>query len=153
MDQTILKLDENLTDQATKKMLQNVVDRKKKYDYLKKKHFWTTMVSIALGFMLVGYLYYFFVKPYSYSFLDMVISFFGHSQSLFYCSAAFGVYGYMLILKKKMDKAEKEYHALRCEIVDRSKDLWKHENAWRERHKIFQVMKEIYDINLYHENK
>ncbi len=153
MDQTIVNLDENLTDQATKKMLQNVVDRKKKYDYLKKKHLWTTIVSITLGFLLVGYLYYFFVKPYSYSFLDMVTSFFGHSQSLFYCLAVIGAYGYMLILKKKTDKAEKEYHALRCEIVDRSKDLWKHENAWRERHKIFQVMKETYDINLYHENK
>ena len=59
----------------------------------------------------------------------------------------------MLILKKKMDKAEKEFHALRCEIVDRSKDFWKREEVWRERHKIFNVLKENYGINLYHENK
>ena len=52
-----------------------------------------------------------------------------------------------------MDKAEKEFHALRCEIVDRSKDLWKREEVWRERHKIFNVLKENYGINLYHENK
>lgn len=153
MDQAIMSLDEKTTDQATKKMLQNVIERKRKFDYLKKKHFWTTIVSIILGVLFVCYFYYFFVRPFSYSYLDMLIYFTNKTSSLLYCAAVFGIYGYMLVLKKKADKAEKEFHALRCEIVDRSKDLWKHENAWKERHLIFRVMKEKYDINLFHENK
>lgn len=153
MDQTIQQMDEAITDQATKRMLQNVIDRKRKFDYLKKKHFWTTIVSLIIGFLFVIYLYYFFVQPYSYSYFDMLMAFIKETSSLLYCSIVFGMYGYMLVLKKKADKAEKEYHALRCEIVDRSKDLWKQEHAWKERHNIFQVMKENYDINLFHENK
>ncbi|MFS0781350.1 DUF2663 family protein [Bacillus sp. 1P06AnD] len=153
MDPAIIQLDDSITDQATKRMLQNVIERKKKFDYLKKKHFRTTLVTLLLGFLLILYVYVFYVKPFSFSYLDMLTRFVGHSTSLLYCAAAFGAYGYMLVLKKKKDKAEKEFHALRCEIVDRSKDLWKPEAAWKDRHKIFQLMKDQYDINLFHQNK
>ncbi|WP_050615457.1 YpbF family protein [Bacillus testis] len=153
MDPAIIQLDDSVTDLATKRMLQNVIERKRKFDRLKKKHFRTTIVTLILGLLLILYIYILYVRPYSSSLLDVLTEFMGHNTSLLYCTVAFGVYGYMLILKKKMDKAEKEYHALRCEIVDRSKDLWKQENAWKERHKIFQVMKEMYDINLFHQNK
>ncbi|WP_019242063.1 MULTISPECIES: YpbF family protein [Bacillus] len=153
MDQTIVALDNQITDQATKRMLQNVIDRKRKFDLLKKKHFWTTIVALVLGLLFVIYMYYLVVQPYSYSFFDMLTFFINKSNSLLYCGVVVGCYGYMLVLKKKTDKAEKEYHALRCEIVDRSKDLWKQEYAWKERHKIFLIMKEKYDINLFHENK
>lgn len=153
MDPAIIQLDDSVTDLATKRMLQNVIERKRKFDSLKKKHFRTTIVTLILGLLLILYIYILYVRPYSSSLLDVLTEFMGQNTSLLYCTVAFGVYGYMLILKKKMDKAEKEYHALRCEIVDRSKDLWKQENAWKERHKIFQVMKEMYDINLFHQNK
>ena len=63
------------------------------------------------------------------------------------------MYGGMLYYKKKMDKAEKEFHALRCEIIDRSKDLWKNDVAWKNRHILFNKFKDLYDINLFHENK
>ena len=45
MDPVIIQLDDNLTDQATKRMLQNVVDRKRKFEALKKKHYWTTITA------------------------------------------------------------------------------------------------------------
>ena len=153
MDKAILMLDDQLTDYATKIMLQTVIKRKQKFDELKKKHFWTTIAMLVISLLFLMHVYVSFVKPYSYSFFDMFWRFIEHSSSLFYCLVVFGIYSYMLILKKKMDKAEKEFHALRCEIVDRSKDLWKREEVWRERHKIFNVLKENYGINLYHENK
>lgn len=153
MDYSISMLDDKITDQATKKMLQNVIERKRKFDNLKKKHFWTTIVALILGFLLVVYMYYFVVQPFSYSFFDMFSYFISKPTSFLYFTAVFGTYGYMLVLKNQADKAEKEFHALRCEIVDKSKDLWKQENAWKERHTIFKVMKEKYDINLFHENK
>ena len=153
MDPVIIQLDDNLTDQATKRMLQNVVDRKRKFEALKKKHYWTTIAALALGFFLLVYVYYFYIEPYSYSLFDVLMKFVADTKSFIYCAAAIGADGYMLILKKELDKAEKEYHALRCEIVDRSKDLWKQEKAWKARHHIFDIMKREYDINLYHENK
>ena len=62
-------------------------------------------------------------------------------------------YGSMNVLKQQKDKKEKEYQELRCEIVDRSKDLWKKEEEWKNRHLVFEIMKNKYDINLYHEKK
>ncbi|MGN1401205.1 MAG: YpbF family protein [Bacillus sp. (in: firmicutes)] len=153
MSGTDVKWKEEWTDQATKKMLQNVIKRKEKFDMLKRKHFWTTIVTLTTAFLLIIYIYYLYVKPYSYSFLELIDRFTSSGNSLFYSLLVFSLYGYMLILKRKMDKAEKEFHALRCEIVDRSKDLWKKEEAWKQRHLVFKEMKDRYDINLYHENK
>ncbi|MEW8986220.1 MAG: DUF2663 family protein, partial [Bacillus sp. (in: firmicutes)] len=62
-------------------------------------------------------------------------------------------YGLMNLFRNKRDKAEKEFHALRCEIIDKSKDLWRKEEAWSNRHLVFEMMKKNYDINLFHENK
>lgn len=64
-----------------------------------------------------------------------------------------GLYGFMNLIRGKRDKAEKEFHALRCEIIDKSKDLWKKEDEWKNRHIVFEMMKENFDINLFHENK
>jgi hypothetical protein len=63
------------------------------------------------------------------------------------------LYGAMNVLRQQKDKKEKEYQELRCEIVNRSKDLWKKEEHWKNRHFDFEVMKKTYDINLYHEKK
>ncbi|WP_163101027.1 YpbF family protein [Peribacillus alkalitolerans] len=152
METSVIKL-EDWTDQATKVMLNNVIERKKKFDKLKRKHFQTSVSSFILGLLFMVYLYQFILKPYSYSFFDMYSVFVDDFMNLIYMLIVFGLYGYMLFLKKKLDKAETEYHALRCEIIDRSKDLWKHEDSWKKRHKVYEMMKKNYDINLYHENK
>lgn len=64
-----------------------------------------------------------------------------------------GLFGLMNLLKQKREKAEKEFHDLRREIVDKSKDLWKKEEAWKNRHQVFEMMKNNYDINLFYESK
>jgi hypothetical protein len=152
MESAIILLDEH-TDQATKQMLQSVIERKKKFDIAKKQHIvsiWASMSSAALLFL---YLYFFIAYPYSYSFFAMFSVFVDNFNHFIFLVATFGFYGYMIFLKQKRDKAEKEYQGLRCEIIDRSKDLWKQEAAWKNRHKVFEMMKKNYDINLYHENK
>ena len=67
--------------------------------------------------------------------------------------AVIGLFGLMNVFRQKRDKAEKEFHLLRCEIIDKSKDLWGKEDQWKNRHIVFEMMKKNYDINLYHENK
>ncbi|WP_042457963.1 YpbF family protein [Neobacillus dielmonensis] len=141
------------TDEATKQMLENVRKRKEKFDIAEKKHFWSIYITIALAIIFFVYFYFYIARYYSYSFFSM----FSASLNDRWTVPLFGLtmisYGAMNILRKQKDKKEKEYQELRCEIVDRSKDLWKKEEEWRNRHIVFEVMKKTYDINLYHEKK
>ncbi|HAQ08241.1 MAG TPA: DUF2663 domain-containing protein [Bacillus bacterium] len=152
MEPEIMKLDDK-TDPATKKMLQNVIDRKRKFDRYKSRHLLSVWVTIGLISIYFYYLYLNVIKPYSYSFAKIFSVYVQNSANLYFLIVTVGVYGLMILLREKREKAEKEYHALRCEIVDRSKDLWKKEEEWKNRHVVFEMMKKIYDINLYHENK
>ncbi|WP_409301433.1 YpbF family protein [Peribacillus sp. SCS-155] len=152
MEPAIILLDEH-TDQATRQMLQNVVVRKRKFETLKKKHILSIVAAMTLSCMLLVYLYFYIAVPYSYSFFAMFSVFVNNSMHFLFLLITVGVYSYMILLKKQRDKAEKEFHGLRCEIIDRSKDLWKQKEEWKNRHKVFEMMKKNYDINLYHENK
>lgn len=151
LDEHIKNLD-NWTDEATKQMLQNVVKRKRKFDKFEKRHLiflWLTIFS----FTFYGiFLYTKIFMPYSYSASMMFSAFLSNSYNVYFIVVSFSLYGYLTVLKKKVDKYEKEYHALRCEIIDKAPDLWKGE-AWEKRHLVFEMMKKQYDINLYHENK
>ncbi|WHX39146.1 YpbF family protein [Mesobacillus sp. AQ2] len=152
MEQEIMNLDDR-TDPATKRMLQNVIDRKKKFERYKSRHLLSVWATIGLISIYFYYLYITVMKPYSYSFAEIFSVYVQNSANLYFLIFTVGTYGLMILLKEKREKAEKEYQALRCEIVDRSKDLWKKEDEWKSRHIVFDMMKKKYDINLYHENK
>jgi hypothetical protein len=152
MESPINLLDDN-TDPATKQILENVVKRKRKFELYKKRHtvtIWVTLLLVSLFFL---YMYLTIASHYSYSFAAMFSAFVSDTNNLTFLVATVGMYGYMNLLKGKKEKAEKEFHDLRCEIVDRSKDFWKKEEAWKNRHLVFEMMKKNYDINLYHEKK
>ena len=152
MDEQILKLDER-TDPATKQMLQNVVKRKKKFDEFKAKHLFVMSCTLFLTLIYFIYLYLTIVKPFSYSFSAMFSNYVSNIANLYFLIITMGTYGLMNLLRGKMEKAEKEFHAIRCEIIDKSKDLWNKEESWSSRHLVFEMMKKTYDINLFHENK
>lgn len=151
MDSPILLLEN--TDQATKQALENVRKRKEKFDRFKLRHNLSIWATIILAAIFLTYLYFTVASIYSYSFAAMFSAFVNDSNNLTLFVFCVGMYGAMNLLKGKKDKAEKEYHELRCEIVDRSKDYWKKEEEWRNRHLVFEMMKNMYDINLYHEKK
>ncbi|RDI42958.1 DUF2663 family protein [Falsibacillus pallidus] len=151
MESSIIMLDE-LADQTTKQLLENVVKRKRKFDKLKWRHFLVIWTSVFYTLALFYYLYKFIMVKYSYSFADMFSVFIQKQSDLYLLLISAALFGAAKILYEKKEKAEKEYHALRCEIIDRSKDLWK-EERWKSRHKVFEMMKKEYDINLYHESK
>ncbi|PLR99779.1 YpbF family protein [Bacillus sp. T33-2] len=152
MESSITKLD-GRTDNATKKMLQSVVDRKRKFDKFKSRHETVMWMTIAMTSCYFVYLYINVAKPFYYSFSEMFSVFVQNSSNLYFLVVIGGSYGLMNLLREKREKAEKEYHALRCEIIDKSKDLWKKEDEWKNRHVVFEMMKKNYDINLFHENK
>lgn len=152
MESSILLLDEK-TDLATKQILENVVKRKRKFDLYKRRHTLAIWVTMIPAFLFIVYLYVTIGKIYSYSFAAMFSAFVNDYNNFLLLVVTVGMYGFMNLLKEKKDKAEKEFHELRCEIVDRSKDLWKREDEWKNRHIVFEMMKKNYDINLYHEKK
>ncbi|WP_071395622.1 YpbF family protein [Bacillus tuaregi] len=152
MESPIMMLDER-TDQATRKMLQKVVERKQKFDRLTRIHLIMMWSGILITLVYFVFLYYTMMIPYSYSFAVLFSNFVNHTSNLFMLMVIMGLFGLMNVYRQKRDKAEKEFHALRCEIIDKSKDLWKKEDAWINRHLVFEMMKKNYDINLYHENK
>ena len=144
---------DNRTDLATRQMLQGVVKRKQKFDRFKTRHLIVMWLAIGVSALFLFHLYQTIIRPYSYSVYEMFSGFVSHDVNLYFLVAAGGLFGLMNLLKEKRDKAEKEFHALRCEIIDKSKDLWKKEDEWKNRHLVYESMKKHYDINLYHENK
>ncbi|WP_456274932.1 YpbF family protein [Bacillus sp. AK031] len=147
----IAKLNE-WTDLATKQMLQNVIDRKQKWDKLKQTHLLLLWSSVFITFCFFYYSYNAIIDPYSYSFEAIFSAFFSKEAHLYVFLFIFGLFGAVKVIYDKKEKAEKEYHALRSEIIDRSKDLWK-EDAWKRRNQVYELMKKEWDINLYHVSK
>lgn len=148
-----IKLLDDRTDLATKQMLDNVVKRKRKFEKAKLKHHLSIAATLIMTGLFLFYTYQTIVLSYSYSFYAMFSAFVQKGANFYFLIATFSLYGAMIIYKEQRDKKEKEFHELRCEIVDRSKDLWKKEEEWKSRHLVFEMMKREYDINLYHEKK
>lgn len=152
MDEDIKNLG-NWTDEATKQMLYGVIKRKRKFDKLYNFHLIIMWLTLGVVLLFFYYLYRTVIAPFSGSFDQMFTAFFARSENVYLLVFTVGLFGYMNLLKYQVDKAEKEFHALRCEIIDKSPDLWSSTEAWQKRHIVFELLKRKYDINLYHENK
>ncbi|WP_345840725.1 DUF2663 family protein [Bacillus sp. P14.5] len=108
--------------------------------------------SVFLTFCFLYYFYNYIIEPYSYSFESAFSAMFSKEGHLYVFLLLVGMFGAVKVLYTKREKAEKEYHALRSEIIDRSKDLWK-EDSWKKRNEVYELMKKEWDINLYHVSK
>lgn len=104
------------------------------------------------GLFVLYLLYSQLIQPYTHSILDVFSNFLANSYLLYVLLCGFLLIGSVKISLEKKEKAEKEFHDLRCEIIEKSKDLWK-SDGWGQRHKIFSYLKSTYDINLYHVSK
>ena len=151
MDKPIILLEH--TDDATKQMLENVRNRKVKFDTAKRLHYLSIYSMLLFAFLFFSYFYFIIAKQYSYSFFAMFSASVSDAINISLLAITAILYGAMNVLRQQKDKKEKEYQELRCEIVNRSKDLWKKEDHWKNRHVDFEIMKKTYDINLYHEKK
>jgi Protein of unknown function (DUF2663) len=138
-------------DEVTKQMLLGVIEKKQKWERLKKR-----VISLQIGTsggFAVFFVYVLFYLIFPSSTLTVFIKMFlEKTVHLYILLLLFTLYWAILYYKKKCDKAEEEFHSLRCEIIQKSADLWKEEQQWKERHKLFEIMKKEYDINLYFEN-
>ncbi|WP_453995356.1 YpbF family protein [Bacillus nitroreducens] len=141
------------TDEVTKQMLQHSVEKKRKYETLKARSYYMKLVALFLLAIFLVYVYRTLILPYSYSTELMIRIFLDESIYFIFVFIIGGLYGGIRYVDKKKDEAEDKYHAIRREIVDKSKDLWKEPEQWRERQHVFEMMKKEFDVNLYHESK
>ncbi|MFC3882754.1 DUF2663 family protein [Bacillus songklensis] len=152
MDDQIKQLN-HLTDEVAKQMLQSVVDKKRKFDKVNEKERRIRWLLLGCLGLICIYLFFSFqqLSLITYrSVISFVLSSFYH---LFMILIVFSLYYYLLQVRKKSEKVEKEFHDLRCEIIQKSSDLWRGDEKWGERKHVFSMMKKEFDVNLYYENK
>ncbi|MDQ0244275.1 putative membrane protein [Bacillus fengqiuensis] len=152
MDSQIQQLNE-LTDEVAKNMLQSIIDKKRKLDQINEKE--KQIRWLLLGCLALISLYVFFsFQQLSLITYRAVFSFVLSSVShLAMILIVFSLYYYLLQIRKKSEKTEKEFHDLRCEVIQKSPNLWGDAEKWEARQHVFSMMKKEYDVNLYYENK
>ncbi len=138
-------------DEVTKQMLRGVVEKKEKWERLKTRVRALQIITFFGFAAFFAYAVFYIVFP-SETIASVITAFLRKVEHLYILLLLFTSYWGILFYKKKCDKAEQEFHALRCEIIQKSADLWKDEHAWKERYQLFEMMKAKYDINLYYEN-
>nr|WP_144919723.1 DUF2663 family protein [Paenibacillus bovis] len=142
----------NIDDHSTKYMLQNLINKKLKFIRYKNIHFIFLTSAFLYSFFAFYFIYKTGIEPYDISMMDAFSSFLRNSHFATLICIAFILFGAVKIFNEKKEKLEKEFHALRCEIIDKANDVWKGESK-HERNSIYEKMKKKYDINLYHVSK
>lgn len=138
-------------DEVTKAILQRVVEHKKKWDDMKKRVKWSFSLFLFSLTLFGLYIYQTVVIPNRISTERIVAALI--DERIFWFAVFVGSFGWLVsFYKKKSEKAEQDFHALRCEFIQKSSELLQ-EEVWQKRHLLFTWMKETYDIQLYHENK
>ncbi|ALC81442.1 MULTISPECIES: YpbF family protein [Bacillus] len=144
----ILSDADKFVDEPTRKMLEALIKRKQKFEQFKKHVLRWRIVCFVCFFIFCITLY--LKSGQSGSILYYLFS---DSTSIFWILAIAFSYSASFFFHKKEDKAENEYHKLRCEIIQKSPDLWPLPQKWETRETVYRIMKESYDINLYFESK
>ena len=108
MEPVIMNLDDR-TDHATKKMLNNLIDRKRKFDRYKSRHLLSVWITIGLITVYFYYLYVTVMKPYSYSFAEILSEYVQNSANLYFLILTVGTYGLMILLKHLLEQVYGEF--------------------------------------------
>ncbi|ABV62702.1 ypbF [Bacillus pumilus SAFR-032] len=110
-------------DQPTQKMMETLIKRKLKYEGFAKqckRWQWTALLSLAI------LLFYFVITANKGGSLQpeaMIATLLGHEVFLFWIMAEVFAFYASYYYKKKEEKAEDEYHRLRCEIITKKHRL------------------------------
>ncbi|AQX53886.1 DUF2663 family protein [Priestia flexa] len=140
-------------DEPTQYILESVINKKEKLSATQKsmnKWKWVFFVCLLFG---ISYLFVFTSRLNLIAFSDFIQFFLDDSKHLLLLIIIFSTYFRMIQMQKQCDKVEKEFNDLRCEIIQKSKDIWSTPAQWESRKDLYAAMKQTYDINLYHENK
>ncbi|HEX7065868.1 MAG TPA: DUF2663 family protein [Bacillales bacterium] len=135
--------------EVTTKLLIELVDRKEEAKRCKTSVMKVTLFLIVLVIVLLFYI--FVVKQGALS----------HFSSGMFPSILSDPFVWLLVIglivgffrlkqvTRKYEEADDDYEALRCELIDRSEELWPKLAYWDIRHHLFEHLETEYEINLY----
>lgn len=149
----ISSLSKDCVDAATRQILQNLVDKKKKISKYSEKRFSAQIFTFITLLFLLMYIYITVIQHSSGNIGYIISSILSDSIHVVIILIITGGYATALYFKRKEDKAESEFHLLRCEVVRRSTDYWPQPKLWEKRYEVLNMMKNEFDINLFHEGK
>lgn len=147
MDHTSFYLDE-----VGQVIIKDLCELKKKHDKKEAElKFYKGGLLLASVLFLV-YVLFFSVVPYRFHFNSMITVLINNVNNYFFIALIVTFFYRMKFIEKKAESAEKEYNALRCEVIQRTEELWPDGERRQKRHLFLKEMKDKYNINLYYEN-
>lgn len=133
-----------------KVMLEELVKRKDKLEKMEKaKMRWSlyALFCLAILFLLGFQVFSSHHVSFNTNVLSLIVT---HPYMLFLLLLLSIGFIQIRFFTKKSTKAEKEFEALREELIIRSTELWEEDIEWEAREDVFSYMKKEFDINLYH---
>lgn len=150
-------MDENVkdlpfTDEPTKVIIQELVDRKRHFQRKKMHYKFLLLLAFICTLMLLSNFLITFYSVSNHSFVGTYFLF--QDDKLTWALALMTVASFLLVkfYKVGLSESKDDYKALRLEVIQKSTDLWQEIECWTHRHKVFYKLKQDYDINLFYEN-
>ena len=139
-------------DKVGQVIVKDLCELKKKHDKKEAElKFYKSGLLLASVLFLV-YVLFFSVVPYRFHFSSMITVLINNVYNYFFIALIVTFFYRMKFIEKKAESAEKEYNALRCEVIQRTEELWPDVESRQKRHLFLKEMKDKYNINLYYEN-
>lgn len=139
-------------DEIGKVIIKDLQKLKKKHEKREKTLTIYRTVLFITAVIFVAYLLIFTVVPYWNLYGLMVSKLINNEVHYILIGILVTVNILVKYGEKKAEKAEKEFHALRCEVIQRVDELWPVGEKRNNRHLFLKEMLEKYNINLYYEN-
>ena len=147
MDKVVMELPH--TDMATKVVLFGLVKKKAKFDKFERNYKMTLFLLFFLcgAFLLNCYWLFgtgFFPKD------ELYLTLFKDRLNILLIISFALAFCWLIVMRRRSEKYEHEFEALRSEVIDRSGDFWQDE-SWDNRHAVYEIMDKHYQINLFFE--
>lgn len=141
------------TDEPTKVIIQELVDRKRYFQRKKMHYKFILLLAFICTLMFVSnFLVTFYSTSDNHSIVQTYLLF--HDDKLTWALLLMTAASFLLVkfYKVGLSEAKADYKALRLEVIQKGTDLWQEIECWTHRHQVFSKLKEDYDINLFYEN-
>jgi hypothetical protein len=148
-----LDLNDPRLDHVCKVTLKHLINLKEKVQQKEKKE---KLSRNACLLFFIGFITYFFIfaaVPYWPAISQIGYAFISNSKHLFFLLLVISSYAFWNTLRKQIEKAEEDFHALRCEVIQRSEEFWPSATKQQEKKEVLKYMHQKYGINLYHEHE
>lgn len=145
-------IDNNPIDQVTKHMIEQLISRKKQLKKMQQLHLIILLITFIFTLVAIIYFYYQLSINYSETIIDFFFNIVTSPSNLSLFIILSCCFASLKFVSEQVQKLDDDFDNLRIEIIEKSPDLWRSDEAWQNRHEIFEKISEKFDINLYYEN-